>query len=127
MIALLLLQAALGPIGRQALPKDGCAAYLWSVAEPRELVAMAGPAGLRLRIDGKLVDLPRVAVDGPVTLGLAAQGRYAAGEVSATLAMTIAERDDLARGATVSDATLTVTPMGKDAIVTPVGGLVGCG
>jgi hypothetical protein len=126
-IALLLLQATLGPIGRQALPKGACAAYLWSIAEPRQLVAMAGATSLRVRIDGKTLDLPRVSVDGPVTLGVAGDARYAVGDLSATLAMTIAERDDLTRGAVVSDATLTVTAAGKDAVVTPVGGLVGCG
>lgn len=122
-----LLQASLGALGAQALPKGGCAAYLWSIPEPRTLVAMAAPSSLRLTIDGKSLDLSRTDASGPIVRGLAATTRYAAGPVSATVTMTVLERPDIAGGALVSDATLTVEPAGADAVVVPVGGLVGCG
>ena len=126
MIAFLLLQALLGPIGTQELPRQGCAAYLWSLSEPRVLVAMAEPARLRLQLDGKPLDLARTGMEGAATLGLAATTRYAAGPVSATVALTIVERPDVAGGALVPESTLTVERAGQDAVVTPVAGLVGC-
>ena len=39
----------LGPIGQQALPTKGCAAYLWSTAD-RQLVAMASVDRATLRV-----------------------------------------------------------------------------
>lgn len=125
MIAML-LQAALGAIGPQQLPASGCAAYLWSVSEPRRLVAMADPARLRLQLDGKTVDLARASAEGVAGLGLARSTRYAAGGLSATLELTVVERGDLAQGGLAPEATLTVRSGDGDAMVMPVAGMVGC-
>ena len=126
MIALL-LQAVLGPIGTQALPPRGCAAFLWS-PEPRQLVAMAvaEPGTLRLQLDGKTVDLPRVSALGTAGRGFPASARYASGELSATLDLTVTERPDLADGAVAPEAMLTVERTGQDAVVAPLAGLIGC-
>lgn len=126
----LLLQVAvptLGALDRQALPARGCAAYLWNPTD-RSFAAMAGadPASLRLRLDGKVVDLPRVAQTGPGGYGLATTTTYQAGSLTATLVLTIAARDDLAAGATVPQATLTMRREGSDELVQPLGGLIGC-
>ncbi|WP_174280655.1 hypothetical protein [Sphingomonas bacterium] len=122
-----LLPAGLGALGPQPLPKGGCAAYLWSVPEPRALIATAAPASLRLRLDDKLVDLPSADASGAIVRGFARTTRYVAGPVVATVTMTVIERADIAGGALVADATLTVERAGGDAVVVPVGGLVGCG
>ena len=128
MIALLLMQASLDPIGRQALPASGCAAFLWSRGDAPQLVAMVGaePGSLKLRFDGKTVELPRTAAEGAAGRGLPAQSRYAAGDVTATVALSAQDRADLSDGALVSDATLTVARTGKDTTVVPAGGLIGC-
>lgn len=130
MIAALLLQAAapmLGTLPRQTLPASGCAAYLWSVAD-RRLVAVAEtePASLRLVLDGRQVDLARSGGAGQGDYGFAASGSYAAGEVAATLEMTVARRADLTAGAAVPAGTLTVARAGGDSLVVPVAGLIGC-
>lgn len=125
MMGLFILQALLGPIGRQELPREGCAAYLWTLGEPRQLVAMAEPERLRIRLDGKPLDLTRTAAEGAAGLGLATSTRYAAGEVAATLRLKVEERPDLARGALATDATVTLHRAGEDVVV-PVGGMVGC-
>lgn len=130
MLGLLLLQAAVPTVGaldRQALPSRGCAAYLWNVAD-RSFTAMAGAASatLRVKLDGKVVDLPRVAEERPGGYGLAAMTTYRAGGTVATLALTIAPRADLAAGAVVPQATLTLQREGSDELVQPVAGLIGC-
>ena len=119
----------LGPIGRQALPASGCAAFLWSAAGDRTLVAMAvaSPAHLRLAIDGAPpADLPLASAEGVPTLGFGQVGAYKAGDVTATLAMTVVTRADLNAGAVVSQGTLTLDRPGRDSAVLPVAGLVGC-
>jgi hypothetical protein len=88
----------LGAIGQQKLPAKGCAAYLWSMDAGRQLVAMAtaDPAQIRLAIDGKTLD------------------------------MAVAVRADISAGATVTSATLRIDRPGRDTVVMPVGGLIGC-
>lgn len=124
MIALFLLQAGLGPIGTQVLPATGCAAYLWTAE--RQMVAMVEPASLRVQIDGKTIDLARASADGVGVTGLPATSRYATGAVTATLEMAIVADDALLRGARVPGGTLSVEQAGKDTVVAPVAGLIGC-
>jgi hypothetical protein len=130
MLSLLLLQAATpmpGALDRQALPLRGCAAYLWSVADRSFVgVAAAEAASLRLKLDGKVVDLPRVAQAGQGGYGLAATTTYQTDKLTATLTLTIAPRADLTAGAVVPQATLTLRRDGADELVQPVGGLIGC-
>ena len=115
-----------GPIGRQALPAAGCAAYLWTQSEPHQLVAMADAGLLRLTIDARPAELPRTGAAGTVAHGLAASTSYAAGELVATLDLTVADREGLTSGATVPDAVLRVERVGRDAVAIPLAGLVGC-
>jgi len=117
------------PLGRQALPARGCAAYLWSRGPTPALVAMAtaDPATLRLALGGKPADYPRIAASGAAAgYGLAARTEYRLGGVTATLDLTLAARADLTQGAAVTDATLTIVRDGAETLVLPVGGLVGC-
>lgn len=120
------LQALLGAIGPQALPREGCAAYLWNLAEPPQLVAMAEPGRLRIQLDGKPLDLARTAAEGAVALGLASRTVYAAADVTVTVEMKVVERPELAKGGLASEATLTVQRGSGDAVVLPVGGMIGC-
>lgn len=134
-LALLLAQTApvpatgipLSAIGQQALPATGCAAYLWNIGD-RSLVAMAvaEPAQVRLAIDGKVADYARTAQNGAGGFGFAATTEYRGGDVTATLDLTIATRADLSAGAAVPEATLRIDRPGKDTVILPVGGLIGC-
>lgn len=132
MIALLLMlqdAPALGALGRQALPAKGCAAYLWDNAPQRRLVAMAtaDPAQLRLRVDGRTVDVARSGQQGTAGYGFAGVTEYRGGDVTAVLDMTVETRGDLAGGGVVPAATLRVERPGRDVLVAPVAGLIGCG
>ncbi len=118
----------LAAIGRQAMPARGCAAFLWTVNGARTLVAMAGadPAQIRLAIDGKPGDYARSTQSGPGGFGFAGLTEYRGGDVTATLDMTIVTRGDLSAGATVPEATLRIDRAGRDSVVVPVAGLIGC-
>jgi hypothetical protein len=133
-VLVLALQAAapatppLGAIGRQALPAAGCAAYLWSAGPPPALVAYVAPeaASLRVALDGKPVDLPRASATGPAERGFAPETVFAADGVRATLAMRVQPGTDLIDGARVPEASLAIERPGRDGVVVPLAGLVGC-
>lgn len=118
----------LGELPQQELPATGCAAYLWSKGTTHALVAMASadPARLRLSLDGKITDYPRTAQQGAGGFGFAQTTTYQAGDLTATLDLTIRANADLTQGAAVPSGTLTVERTGQDSIVLPVGGLIGC-
>ena len=117
----------LGAIGKQAMPAKGCAAFLWSPGD-RTLVAMAvaDTARLRIAIDGKPVDYARTDEAGPGGFGFAGVTTYRGGDLTIALDMTVAARDDLASGAMVPAATLRIDRTGRDTVVLPVAGLIGC-
>lgn len=122
-------QTLLGAIGQQSLPATGCAAYLWSAAGDRQLVAMAvaNPAHIRLALAGAApADLARTTEQGAPALGFAQSTEYKAGDVTATLDMTIETRPDLAAGATVPRGALRIDRAGQDSVVVPIAGLIGC-
>ena len=115
----------LGALPKQTLPERGCAAYLWAVQDQR-FVAMVEPTRLRIMLDGKQTDLPATEAVVPGSLGLASTTRYAGAGVTATLDMTITQRETLQDGAIVSDASIRLTRGNQDEIIVPVGGLIGC-
>lgn len=118
----------LGAIGTQKLPAKGCAAYLWSMDAGRQLVAMAtaDPAQVRLAIDGKASDYAMTTQSPAIGFGFGGVTQYRGSDVTATLDMAVAVRADISAGATVTSATLRIDRPGRDTIVMPVGGLIGC-
>ena len=118
----------IGALPPQALPARGCAAYLFSTGATRVLaaVASADPATLRLVIDGRTIDLPRTGATGTAPLGFNAENVYRGGDLVATVQMTIELRQNLTAGAAVPSATLRLDREGRDTLVVPLAGLVGC-
>lgn len=118
----------IGGLPRQSLPARGCAAYLFTTGETRTLAAMAtaDPATLRLSLDGRTIDLPRAEGSGKAMLGLTAQTSFRSATVSATLDMTMEQRQGLSAGAAVPQATLRLDRPGGDSLVIPMAGLIGC-
>lgn len=118
----------LGAIGTQAMPAKGCAVFLWTVNGDHKLVAMAGAdaARITLAIDGKRADYARAEESGVGGFGFGQVTTYRGQDVSATLDMTITTRGDLSAGAVVPTATIRIDRAGRDTVVLPVAGLIGC-
>ena len=118
----------IGAIPKQDLPAKGCAAFLWTRGPSHALVAMAtaDPATIRMTIDGKVQDFAMTARTGAGGYGFSASTEYKGADVTATLDMTITESADMKGGARVADSTLRIDRPGRDSIVVPVGGLIGC-
>jgi hypothetical protein len=117
-----------GGLPRQALPARGCAAYLFTTGPTRALVAMAtaDPAQIRIALDGRIADFARAAQVGDGGFGFARTTTYAAADTALTLDLTIATRADLRDGAVVPEATIRIERAGRDGIVLPVAGMIGC-
>lgn len=118
----------IGALPPQPLPARGCAAYLFSTGTTRTLAALAtaDPAMLRLTIDGKVTDLARTGATGTAPLGFNGENVYRGGDLVATVNMTIELRQNLTAGAAVPSATLRLDREGRDTVVVPLAGLVGC-
>ena len=118
----------IGAVPKQDLPAQGCAAYLWTRGPSQAMIAMAvaDPAMIRLTIDGKVQDFAMTAQNGTGGYGFSRTTEYRGGDVTATLDMTIASDAALTGGARVGDATLRIERPGRDALVVPAGGLIGC-
>jgi hypothetical protein len=118
----------LGPIGPQALPAKGCAAFLWSAGGDRQLVAMAvaDPGMIRLAIGGKTGDYQRSAMAEQGGFGFGGSNEYRSGDVVATLDLQIVTNANLTNGAQVPAGTLRIDRTGQDTLVIPVAGLIGC-
>jgi hypothetical protein len=118
----------IGALPKQNLPARGCAAYLWTRGPSQALIAMAvaDPAAIRLTIDGKVQDFTLSAQNGAGGYGFSHSTEYKGGDVTATLDMTIAADNNLAGGARIGEATLRIDRAGKDSLIIPAGGLIGC-
>lgn len=118
----------IGAIPQQDLPAKGCAAFLWTRGPSQALIAMAtaDPATIRLTIDGRVQDFAMSAQNGTGGYGFSHTIEYKGGDLTATLDMTISNETSMTGGARIGDATLRIERPGRDAIVVPAGGLIGC-
>jgi hypothetical protein len=118
----------IGAIPKQQLPAKGCAAFLWSTTPSHALIAMANadPATIRLSIGGGQKDFAMTAQNGGGTLGFSQTTTYQGGDLTATLDISIATKTDLTNGASIPEGTLQLDQAGKDSVVIPVAGLIGC-
>lgn len=118
----------IGAVPKQDLPAKGCAAFLWTRGPSQAMIAMAvaDPAAIRLTIDGKVQDFALSAQNGTGGYGFSHTTEYKGGDVTATLDMAIASETNLANGARIDDATLRIERPGRDTVVVPAGGLIGC-
>lgn len=119
MLALLVATAlGLAELPPQSLPPGaGCAIFLWTRGEPPLRIAMLAErqATLRLMLDGRAVDLPR----------LATPGAYGNGEVQALLDLRL-EPEPRLPAATMVSGVLRLERPGADELAIAVGGLRAC-
>jgi hypothetical protein len=113
---------------QQQLPAKGCAAFLWTRTASLALVAMAttDPASLRLAIDGKVQDYPISAQNGIGGLGFSQVTEFKGQGVTATLQMTVTTDNNVPKNGSISDATLRIDRPGRDGLVVPLAGAIGC-
>ena len=117
----------LGVLPRQTLDKGKCAVFLWKGGDQTRLLLMAAadPPFARVVLDGVQRDLPRIEGGGEVG-DAQTHTVYGVPGVRLTLDLVIQAREGLADGALIPSGSLALDRYGKDGIVLPVAGLLGC-
>lgn len=115
--ALLGLALVLQELPTQKLAPGRCVAFLWSRTMAPARIAMIDQTDniLRLRIDGKTVDLAQQSL-----------GVYARPGLTVRVTLDLGERSGLSQGMVIDRGSLRIEPDGEDSQVLPVGGLSAC-
>lgn len=117
----------LGSLPKQDLAPGECGIFLWKVGEGARLllVARANPPVARIMLDGKVVDLSRIASAdaAPVT---DPKARYGDGATGIALDLAIEERQGLSDGAVIPSGSLRLDRAGGASFIVPVTGLLAC-
>jgi hypothetical protein len=119
--------ATLEELPAQTLAAGQCALVLWSnPAEPKRIaMTIDEPAIARIQIDGRLVQLPRVAGTGEAIHGMFAQQIYRGEGLSLAVSFTAAPRE-MNGGAVIPTAVVEYTDANGWAAVIPAAGMIAC-
>ena len=117
----------LGTLQRQTLGAGECGLFLWRPGADGRLVLMAKsgpPPFARIILDGRTLDLPRLAGG---DLATDPNARYGDGRITASLDLTLERRDGLSDGAVVRAGSVRIDRTDGDGFSLPVAGLLACG
>lgn len=112
----------------QTLASGQCALFLWARTTPprRVFMALQDPAVARIRIEGRSVDLPRVAAEGESAYGHAPVQRYEGEGITLTMTIQMDARSGLVGGAVIPTGSLEYRDARGWETIIPVAGMVGC-
>ncbi|CAN1558664.1 hypothetical protein MCEMIH16_02531 [Caulobacteraceae bacterium] len=112
----------------QTLASGQCALFLWARTTPprRVLMALQDPAIARIRLDGKSLDLPRVAAEGEALYGHFPVQRFEGEGVSVSVTIQMDARSGLVGGVVVPAGWLEYRDRKGWETIVPVAGMVGC-
>lgn len=112
----------------QRLEPGQCTLFLWTRDSPprRVFMALQAPAIARVRVAGRVVDLPRVGWEGAAVFGHPAVQRYAGDGLELTVRIETDGRSGLVGGAVAPRATIEYRAEGGWETVVPAAGIVGC-
>ncbi len=112
----------------QTLAGGQCALFLWARTTPprRVFMALQDPAVARIRVDGRSVDLPRMAAEGENAYGHAPMQRYEGEGIVLTMTIQMDARSGLVGGAVIPTGSLEYRDARGWETIIPVAGMVGC-
>lgn len=112
----------------QRLASGQCALFLWTRGTPprRVFVALQSPAIARVKVDGRVVDLPRVSWEGEAVFGHPPVQRFAGSGLALTVTIQADARSGLVGGAVAPTATIEYRAANGWETVVPAAGMVGC-
>ena len=118
---------ALQELPTQRLAKGQCALVAWRLSDRvRIFMALSEPAVGRLQIGGGTREFPRVAQDGQVVYGHAAQQTFAGRGLTVSIEDEFDAERRLLGGAMIRQGTLELKDGSGWTTMTPIGGLVAC-
>lgn len=112
----------------QRLDSGQCALFLWTRETPprRVFMALQTPALARLKINGGIVELPRVSAEGEAVFGHPPVQRYAGAGYEMTVRIQAEVRSGMAGGAVAPSASIEYRSADGWQTVIPAAGIVGC-
>ncbi len=118
----------LGELPMQDLGRGQCALVLWAqrASPQRLLVTLNQPAVARIEVEGKTIELARVAQSGQPLFGQYPETRYRGEGLSLGVSFTIDTAKGLNGGAVVSSAVVEYVDAKGWMTIIPTAGLIGC-
>jgi hypothetical protein len=119
----------LEPLGNQTAPAGMCGAYLWSRTpgqRDRDLLALATPTAVLVRVGGALRALRRVSAQGEALPGYFTRQRFADGEMSVDLVLTYAPQAAPGEAPVIRSGLVKLTGARGWQTIAPVAGWVSC-
>jgi hypothetical protein len=119
----------LEPLGEQRAPAGVCGSYLWSRApgqRDRELLAVATPSAVLVRLDGALRAVRLARADRMTVAGHHARQRFADQEITVELRMVYARGRHPGAPATIPSGLIILTGRQGWQSIAPVSGWVAC-
>lgn len=112
----------------QTLASGQCALVLWTRTTPARRVFMAlnDPAGAKVQVAGRTLDLPRTAWDGAPVFSHYPQQSFSGGGWTVKIGVEFDSRSGLVGGAVAPSGTLELTDAKGVSTVLPVAGMVAC-
>ena len=120
-------EVGLQEIPAQRLESGQCALFLWTRDQPpkRVFVALQSPAVARVKVDGRVLELARVAWEGEAQFGHPPMQRFAGAGLELTVRIQTDTRSGLVGGAVAPAATIEYRTAGWETVV-PAAGMIGC-
>jgi len=121
-------ESSFGELPAQTLNQGQCALVLWSRKSPplRFLMTLNEPAVARVQIQGKMVELARVAQTGQPIYGQFPNQRYRGEGLSLSVTFSSDNMGPLNSGAVVSSAVVEYSDAQGWTAIVPAAGLIAC-
>lgn len=122
------VEVPLEEIPAQRLDSGQCALFLWTRGSPprRVFMALQSPALARVKVGGRVLDLPRVGWEGEAVFGHPAMQRFAGSGLELKVTIQADARSGLVGGAVAPTATIEYRSADGWETVIPAAGMVGC-
>lgn len=122
------VEVPLEEIPPQRLESGQCALFLWTRASPprRVFMALQSPTLARVKVGGRVLDLPRVAWEGEPVFGHPTMQRFAGSGLQLTITIQPDTRSGLVGGAVAPAATIEYRAADGWETVIPAAGMIGC-
>lgn len=120
--------AHIGDVGAQTLAPSRCGLFLWARTTERKLVFFheLGTQTATMHLSGQPVELALTSVTGEISTGLFETSHFEKAPYSASVKITVEQRDGLSGGAVVPRGTINLAQQDGWQLILSAAGIVGC-
>ena len=120
--------AHIGDVGAQTLAPNRCGLFLWARTTERKLVFFheLGTQTATMHLSGQPVELALTSVTGEISSGLFETSHFETSPYTASVKITVEQRDGLSGGAVVPRGTINLAQQDGWQLILSTAGIVGC-